>query len=149
MSLDVYLEGATLAPVGVGDGIFVREDGQQKEISREEWDAKFPGRKPVTFTGDGDDLVYHANITHNLGKMADAAGVYKYLWRPDEIGIGQAKQLIEPLTTGLERLQADPVTFRAHNPTNGWGSYEGLVKFVGDYLDACKAYPDCTVRVWR
>ena len=27
------------------------------------------------------DYVYQANITHNLGKMAEEAGIYKALWR--------------------------------------------------------------------
>jgi hypothetical protein len=26
--------------------------------------------------------VYNANITHNLGKMAEKAGLYETLWRP-------------------------------------------------------------------
>ena len=33
---------------------------------------------------------YSANITHNLGKMAEEAGIYKHLWRPEEIGITKA-----------------------------------------------------------
>lgn len=32
--------------------------------------------------------VFWANITHNLGRMADEAGIYKHLWRPEEIGMG-------------------------------------------------------------
>jgi len=35
--------------------------------------------------------VYDANITHNLGAMAEAAGIYKHLWRPEEIGITKAQ----------------------------------------------------------
>lgn len=30
--------------------------------------------------------VFSANITHNLGEMADKAGIYKACWRPEEIG---------------------------------------------------------------
>ena len=29
--------------------------------------------------------------------MADEAGIYKYLWSPEEIGITKAEQFIEPL----------------------------------------------------
>jgi hypothetical protein len=81
--------------------------------------------------------------------MADAAGIYIPLWRPDEIGITHAKQLVGPLTAGLAKLQSDPHAFKVHNPSNGWGSYDGLVAFVADYLNACKAHPDATVRVSR
>lgn len=93
--------------------------------------------------------VYWANITHNLTKMANEAGLYKALWRPDEIGVTTAKELIPLLKEGLERLEADPEKFKAFNPSNGWGSYEDLVEFVRDYLKACKESPDATVRVSR
>lgn len=93
--------------------------------------------------------VYENNMTHNLNKMADAAGIYEALWRPGEIGITKASQLIEPLTAGLERLRADPEKFKAYNPSNGWGTYEGLVDFVTSYLAACKEYPDADVTASR
>ena len=93
--------------------------------------------------------VYCANITHNLGAMADAAGIYKELWRPDEIGIAKAHQLVEPLRHGLALLKDHHERFRKLNPENGWGSYEVLVKFVGDYIDACTDYQDADVRVSR
>lgn len=93
--------------------------------------------------------VYWRNITHNLTRMAYAAGIYKHLWRPDEIGVTKAGDLIQPLRDGLARLESDPDTYSAYNPENGWGSYEGLVAFVRDYLAACEANPDADVRVSR
>jgi hypothetical protein len=93
--------------------------------------------------------VYECNITHNLNRMADEAGVYKHLWRPDEIGVTTAHELIEPLRAGLARLESDPERFKKLNPENGWGSYEGLVNFVTEYLAACEAHPEATVRVSR
>lgn len=92
---------------------------------------------------------YQANITHNLGKMADKAGVYNCLWRPDENGITHAKQLIEPLTKGYELLTNDYKVFVEMNPSNGYGSYEGLRCFVADYLQACIEFPDDIVEVSR
>ena len=149
MSLDVYLtlEGATIPEVK--NCIFIREGGSTKQITREEWDRRFPGREPATVSIGASDEVYTANITHNLNKMADAAGIYQYLWRPDEINISQASQLIEPLQVGLELLLSDPERFKAFNPSNGWGDYEGLCLFVGNYLQACRQFPDATVSVWR
>lgn len=96
-----------------------------------------------------ETCVYDANITHNLGTMAHEAGIYKHLWRPEEIGITKAEQLIEPLKNGLELLESDPERFKAFNPENGWGSYEGLVRFVQKYLEACKENPDATIDVSR
>jgi hypothetical protein len=93
--------------------------------------------------------VYDANITHNLNTMADAAGLYEFLWHPEKVGIVYAKDLIDPLKQGLERLVSEPEKYRAFNPENGWGSYDGLVKFVRRYLDACCENPDAEVRVSR
>ena len=93
--------------------------------------------------------IYEANITHNLGGMAKAAELYTVLWRPEEREIALAWQLVEPLKAGLAALKADPEKFRAMNPTNGWGAYENLVKFVEEYLAACEANPDAEVRVSR
>jgi hypothetical protein len=93
--------------------------------------------------------IYQANITHNLNTMAAEAGIYEALWRPDEHGITHARQLIEPLRAGLALLIAEPERFAKHNPSNGWGSYDGLVAFVREYLAACEKNPDAQVRVWR
>lgn len=149
MSLDVYLT-MTGEVALAGSGIFVRECGQTKEISRAEWDEKFPGREPVVVSADDeDDIVYSANITHNLTRMANEAGVYQALWRPEEISITKAHQLVEPLRAGLALLESDPERFAAFNPSNGWGDYAGLVSFVRDYLRACESYPNADVRASR
>lgn len=97
----------------------------------------------------GRERVYDANITHNLNKMADAAGIYQALWRPEEIGITKAGQLAPLLRDGLKKLEADPEKFKQFNPPNGWGDYDGLVSFVRRYLVACEDYPDADVDVFR
>lgn len=150
MSLDVYLTDRNVAKRDLGSGIFIHEDGQMRQISREEWDVRFPGREPVVCPPDEfDGRVYQGNITHNLTEMARTAGIYAHLWSPEKIGITKARELIAPLAAGLERLRADPDGFRKHNPPNGWGSYEGLIRFVSDYLVACIQHPDADVSVWR
>lgn len=93
--------------------------------------------------------VHWGNITHNVNKMADAAGIYMPLWRPDEIGVVHAGQLIEPLRAGLDLLKSDPDKFRAFNSPNGWGMYEHFVEFVAQYLAACEENPDAEVQVSR
>jgi hypothetical protein len=151
MSLDVCLTLESVLTIHKEDRIFIREGGQTKEITREEWDERFPNLEPVVIQAgvDATGSVYSANITHNLNTMADKAGIYKHLWRPDEIGVERAEQLIEPLETGLALLKSDPERFKRFNPKNGWGTYEGLISFVQDYLEACKKFPGATVSVWR
>lgn len=149
MSLDVYLISSGPSGMKSEARIFVREDGSTRELSRAEWDARFPDVEPVSIDLGETRELFSRNITHNLGKMADAAGIYKHLWQPEEIGITQARQLIEPLTEGLSRLESNPETFKAHNPPNGWGDYNGLVRFVREYLAACREHPEAEVSASR
>lgn len=99
---------------------------------------------------DGNEIgVYDSNITHNLGEMANKAGVYYALWRPEEKNWTTAKDITPILEKGLTKLKAKPEYFRKFNPDNEWGSYEGLVEFVESYLEACKKYPSAILKVSR
>lgn len=94
-------------------------------------------------------MLFQANITHNLCAMATAAGIYYCLWHPNGNGIHTAKQLIEPLESGLELLRANPRDWLIYESGNGWGTYCGFVSFVSDYLEACKEFPDAEIKVSR
>lgn len=125
MSLDVYLEGD---PREV-ECICPHCDHAHKRVERE--------------------LFYNANITHNLTAMAEAAGVYEVVWRPDEHAYTKAWQLIGPLTIGLRELRRDPALFKQYNSKNGWGLYDNFVPWLERYLKACEQYPDANVSVSR
>lgn len=103
----------------------------------------------VYLTATRPTEVYWSNTTHNLGSIAKEAGIYQHLWRPEEIGITYAAQLIEPLNQGLSRLKSDPDRFRKFNGPNGWGRYERLVRFVENYLVACVENPDANISISR
>jgi hypothetical protein len=109
---------------------------------------KFVSYDMVTFTEE-EETLYRDNITHNLNKMAEIVGLYKYLWRPDEIGVTKASQLIEPLIIGLKKLREDQLYLETFNPSNGCGNYYQLVEFVRLYLNACKEFPNAEVKTWR
>jgi len=104
--------------------------------------------KDPTATYETESL-YWGNITHNLGTMAEEAGIYKPLWRPEEIGITTAEELIEPLRKGLKKLKAKPEYYKKFDSPNGWGIYEHLVSFVEKYLQACEEFPKAKIEVWR
>ena len=99
--------------------------------------------------------VYSANITHNLGKMANEVilnngkTLYQVLWRPDEHDWKYAKDISDMLDEGFYILLYNPEKFRKFNPENGWGSYDGLCNFVYNYLTACKENPEAELRVSR
>ncbi len=95
------------------------------------------------------DELYWRNITHNLSKMADAAGLYEALWRPEEIGAKKAKDIIGKVALGLDILKANPEEFKKYNASNGWGKYENLVEFVESYLNALQEYPYADISISR
>lgn len=149
MSLDVYLTMPGAREKSDAPRTFIREHGQIQEISREEWDRRNPGREPFTVDSSETEEVYWANITHNLNRMAEAAGIYEACWQPEKIGATKAAQLAPLLRDGLANLYADPEKFKLLNPSNGWGDYDGFVRFVAEYLAACNANPEADVRASR
>ncbi len=147
MSLDVYLT-LPVPTTKKRTGVFIREGGSNKELSVAEVKERYPDSDIVEAEVETDD-VYSANITHNLNEMASAAELYYPLWRPEEINITKAKQLIVPLAKGLESLIEKPDYYKTFNPKNLWGTYDGLVSFVENYLKACIDNPDADVSVSR
>jgi len=93
--------------------------------------------------------VFEVNITHNLGKMADEAGVYECLWRPDENGFTKAEDIIPLLLKGMEVLSKDKKRLQEFNPENGWGSWDSLVNFCAKVLVGCIKNPEATIEVCR
>lgn len=96
------------------------------------------------------------NITHNLGEMASACPIgangltlYNILWRPEEHNLRFARELTKHFEEGYNNLNSHPEKFKEYNPKNGWGSYEGFVKFVYDYWQACLEHPDSEIRASR
>jgi len=96
-----------------------------------------------------DEYVYDAGITHNLGGMANEAGIYKALWRPEEINKEKAGDIIGLLEVGLTDLKSRPKYFEKFNSSNGWGMYEHFVPFVEKYLNACKKHPNSIIEISR
>lgn len=147
MSLDVTLLTDT-PKEKIGTGVFVRKDGANVELTLDEVREKWPDAD-VSLDKYETQEVYTANITHNLNKMAMAAGLYDALWRPDEQNWKIASDIIPALEAGLTKLAEDPETFKKYQPENNWGTYDGFVTFVGNYLIACKENPEARIEVSR
>lgn len=102
------------------------------------------GAKPKLF------YVFEANYTHNCGEMAKEAGIYRYVWRPEECeDVKTAGDLIEPLRQGIKLMEDDPARFIALNPKNSWGSYESFLPWLRKYLTACIENPKATINACR
>ena len=93
--------------------------------------------------------LFETNITHNLSEMAEEAGIYLHLWKPEVLGIREARNLITPLTEGLRKLKEFPDHFKKFDIPNDWGTYKHFVPFVERYLEACKEYPKALIEVDR
>lgn len=89
------------------------------------------------------------NYTHNCGTMAAKAGIYEVVWRPEEIGIEFAGQVIEPLEKGIRLMESDPARFEKLNPSNGCGSYKTFLPFLKEYLEVCREYPKAKINASR
>lgn len=104
--------------------------------------------KDPTATYNTEEL-FSANITHNLTDMANAAGIYYALWRPEEKGYKIAEDIISLLENGLEKLLKDPEYYKQYDSPNGWGIYDNFVSFVKEVLEACKKYPKALIHASR
>ena len=89
------------------------------------------------------------NITHNLADMAEVAGLYKVIWRPDEHGIEMAWQLVGPLEDGIADMVKNPWKYIPHNAKNGYGTYKRFLPWLLELLDACRNMPDARIHVDR
>ena len=114
-------------------------------LVRKKWTSYDAGK---TLTEETEE-VYEANITHNLGDMAEEAGIYKALWRPEEIDCVIASDIVPLLEEGLKKLLSKPAYYTTFDSPNGWGLYVHFVPFVEKYLEACQEYPEAIIEVSR
>lgn len=49
------------------------------------------------------------------------------------------------LLAGVKHMQANPEWHKQHNPSNGWGSYEGALKFLAKMCQTAKINPDAEI----
>jgi hypothetical protein len=52
-----------------------------------------------------------------------------------------------PLAEAVKHMESDPDTYRAMNPPNGWGDYEGALDYLRRIAEACATHPKCRIRV--
>ena len=102
------------------------------------------------FNERGGEVEYqeHLGITHNLNKIVDECGklagkeYYELIWKPDGLlGIDNGKVPVPFVLQRLPALIADLIKHEKeltqYLPSNGWGTFEGLVDFLCDYLKDC------------
>ena len=83
------------------------------------------------------------NYTYNVQPMTAKAGL-RSLTELDGLTAYEAASKIAVVILHMER---DPATFRALNPKNGWGDYDGFLGRLRDLHEHLLGYPEATVRV--
>ena len=137
--MGLYVSLITKTPITKkGTGVFIRENGKNKELTIEGVREKFPNAVIEEYEFE-TDCVFDANITHNLGEMADKAGIYEACWRPyylhpdcpkefanydEEYAFEEshpmlAKDIIQKLEKGYEDMKARPDYFKQFDSENG------------------------------
>lgn len=58
-----------------------------------------------------------------------------------------AGESVEVLAAAVAWMEADPDAYRAMDPDNGWGRYEGASDYLTALLGACREHPKCQIRV--
>lgn len=77
------------------------------------------------------------NYTSNIAPMWRHAGADLAEFHGKKAG-----ECAPLLAAAIERMEADPETYLAMNPPNGWGSYEGLLRALRDLLAALRAHSE-------
>lgn len=99
----------------------------------------------IYITAKRETDIYEANVTYNLSKMyykcIDTEKGYKKL---DGMNCKEALPIIN---NAIRDMLNNADEYRKLNPTNGWGSYEGLLKQMQEMRNCCESNPDGIIRV--
>jgi hypothetical protein len=88
--------------------------------------------------------VVNKNITNNLIRMWEEAGVYDALYNSEG---KTAKEVLPILEQGLQLMLDEPKKFTKLNSPNGWGTYKNAVPWLAELIAEFKEYPDGVISV--
>lgn len=86
--------------------------------------------------------------TYNVSPMLRGAGLEMPEWTQEWIEKADSKTIASRLGDTIATLEADPGKFKAMNPSNGWGSYDGLLETLKDIHRVALEYPSATWSAW-
>lgn len=96
------------------------------------------------YDDDWPGITEYRNMTSNVAPMWRAAGIDLA-----ECDGRPAAQVAEGLVGALLTMEEHPDRFRAMDPPNGWGDFDGCRRFLQRILADCQARPTGTVWVSR
>lgn len=86
------------------------------------------------------------NYTHNVREMWIKAGCYDALYNSDG---KKASETLPILHQAILHMSNNGPEYIQLNPANGWGSYEGALKFLKEWREICEQHPDMLIGVWK
>lgn len=111
---------------------------------------------------NGEDVEQQVclNITRNLNKVVDeysklaSKEYYELIWRPDELlGVDNGKVpvsfVLRRLPVLINDLIENETELTKYLPSNGWGTFEGLICLLCNYLKECYRNKDSFVYCCR
>lgn len=81
------------------------------------------------------------NITSNVMPMIKEAMGFPFR----ELDGVKAFDAQPKIDSALARMEQTPETFKAMNPPNGWGSYEGTMGFLARFSSCCVHHPQAVI----
>ncbi len=109
-----------------------------------------------------DEEEWWTNITHNLGTMADHIPIkdviakianvtlYDVCWHPEYVWEHPTTDLLLPcLIEGISYMVAHRKELLQYESENGWGTYNGFMKFLLNYKQACEDNQNCLIEASR
>lgn len=90
------------------------------------------------------------NLTYNLSPMLRAAGFPGWgdVVGKDARPVPTGRRVVPVFESVLAELLRDPATYRAMNPSNGWGTYDQAVEVFADFIETVRPHPDAVVSSW-
>ena len=141
MSLDLYILSET--PIKKrSTGVFIRENGSTRELeTKEEVKKYFPDAEDIQEEEYETNIVWHGNITHNLGEMADAVfpkwmSLKHLLWYPytdvvETSWVDEISRCYRELNTNIDKYRKYE---KKGEDGKVWGTTEDLLAFVRSLL---------------
>jgi len=88
--------------------------------------------------GNDHDLYEVGNYTSNVAPMwTDALGESLR-----HLKDRKAADVLTQLEQAIHKMQTNPDHYRAMNPKNGWGDYEGALAYLQRLHEGCRRWPD-------
>jgi hypothetical protein len=83
------------------------------------------------------------NYTSNVARMwGDALG-----HSLGDLKDKNAGDSLPALTAAVDRMLANPDHYRAMEPSNGWGDYDGALSYLRGLRDACLVHPKAVIHI--